>query len=159
MKTYIKHTVECNCVLPQYAKLNPATFHQFIVFSVINNDGEIIPAFAKCNNCNAIHKVTEVGISETLAKEDISLLPKINEIKLNIPEQIIALVESYNLDIPTWQEISFIVENKLWGKPVILSKEEDDGKTIGKFLLILGKSLFKIDSYNTTEEETEGTNE
>ena len=38
MKEFIKHTIECNCVLPQYKNIVPIVFHKFIVFSIINED-------------------------------------------------------------------------------------------------------------------------
>ena len=77
----IKHLITCNCILQQYQEVEPTVFHQFIVFSIINQDGSIKPCYAKCNNCNAIHKVIEVNVSERLKKEDSPLVPDVEEIK------------------------------------------------------------------------------
>jgi hypothetical protein len=147
--SYVKHLVECNCILPQYLKYNPPVFHQFVVFSKFDEAGSFIPSFAQCNNCGAIHKVTEVFKSRAIAKENVSFLPKAEEIKTGLNPDLVELVDQYNPEIHTWQEIQFIVDNDLWGKTVLLSKEEVEGITTGKFLLILGKSLFKIDSFST----------
>ena len=150
---YIKHQIECNCILPQFLNRNPIVFHRFNVFSVIEPDGSIRPSYARCNNCDAIHKVIEVNTSRQLSREESRLLPNLEEIKLSIPENIRKIVESYKVEIITWQELEFIFQNQKWGRSVILFKEEDDGKTIGKYIVILGSSLFRIEKFTTGEED------
>jgi hypothetical protein len=151
----IKHQIECNCILPQFMNSNPVVFHRFNVFSIIDENGNVVPSYAQCNNCDAIHKVIEIGVSKQLPKESSNLLPNLIEIKQSIPENVRAIAESYKVDLPTWQEIQFIYENEKWGRKVILFKEEDDGKIIGKMLLILGKSIFKIENFIIEESEEE----
>ena len=152
-KEYIKHVVECNCILPQFKATNPPVFHKFAVFSVINEKGDIEPTFVECNNCAAIHKVLEVGKSVQLRKETMKSLPRVDEIKTTIPDAIVKILESYKVDLPTWQEVKFIYDEQKWGRPVILSKEEDAGLVVGKFLLILGLDLYKVDSFVSGEDE------
>jgi len=156
----LKHQIECNCILPQFVNRQPVVFHRFNVFSVIEYDGSVLegkirPSYARCNNCDAIHKIIEVNTSRQLAKEESRLLPNLNEVKLAIPENVRAIIESYKVDMATWQEAEFIYENEKWGGQVVLFREEDDSKTIGKYLVILGKSLFKIEKFITGEEEDE----
>lgn len=153
MKEFIKHTIECNCVLPQYKNIVPIVFHKFIVFSIINEDGSIKPSYASCNNCGAIHKIIEVGQSIQTQKESTPLLLTINEIKTQLPEGIVKLLESYKCDITTWQEVKFIIEEQKWGRTVILTKENDGEYFVGKYILILGKELYKVDSFSTEENE------
>jgi hypothetical protein len=152
MKEYIKHMVECNCSLPQFSKVKPPVFHKFIVFSVISENGNLEPSFAECNHCGAIHKVIEVGKTEQLKRETMFGLEKIEEIKTTLPEPVAKLLEAYKVDLPTWQEVKFIYTHEKWGKPVILSKEEQDGVVLGKYLLIVGKDLYKVDSFFANEE-------
>lgn len=148
----IKHQVECNCILPQFIMRQPPIFHKFNVFSIIEETGNIRPSHAQCNNCDAIHKIMEVNKSRQLSKEESKLLPNLDEVKLSIPEAIRKIIESYKVDMATWQEAEFIFENEKWGRSIILFKEEDDGKTIGKYVVILGKSLFKIEKFVLDEE-------
>lgn len=156
--SFVKHLVECNCVLPQYTNHKPTVFHKFVVFSLLDdtNKGKFIPGFAQCNNCGAIHKVTEVFKSKTIAKDSIGSLPKLEELKVGLNQELVSLVEEYKPEIHTWQEINHVVKNSLWGRTVILSKETVDETTTGKFLLIAGASLFKIDSFTV---DTSGENE
>jgi hypothetical protein len=151
MPEYIKHLIECNCILKQFEDYNPTVFHKFIVFSVIVDDGSIKPSFAKCNNCGGIHRVTEVNTSEKLKRESAPTIPTIEEIKTNLPEKLVELLSSFNLELYTWQEIRFVYDNEKWGRPIILQKEEDGGERFGKYLLLVGKTLWSIDSFSTED--------
>jgi hypothetical protein len=149
----IKHLIQCNCILPQFRNVAPPVFHEFPVFSVIRDDDTFIQHYAECNNCSAQYKITEIGIAQRLPRETSSKVPQIGECKLQIPNQkLVSAIEKYECGLPTWQEISFVLENKQWGTPVILTKEVDDGVVSGKFLLILGEQLFKIDAYSNDHE-------
>lgn len=151
MLEYIKHLVQCNCVLKQFELIEPPVFHRFVVFSVINEDVSIKPSYAKCNNCGGIHRVTEVGVSEKLRRESVPTIPDAEEIKTSLPEKLVGLLLKYNLELTTWQEIKFIYENEMWGRPVILQREQEGEERYGKYLVIVGKSLWKIDSFSTED--------
>lgn len=151
MPEYIKHLVECNCILKQFEDYNPPIFHKFIVFSVINDDGSIKPSFAKCNNCAGIHRVTEVNKSEKLKRESAPTIPTIEEIKTNLPEKFVNILSTFNLELPTWQEIRFVYDHEKWGRAIILQKEEENGERFGKYLLLAGKTLWSIDSFSTED--------
>jgi hypothetical protein len=126
-------------------------FHKFIVFSIINQDGSIKPSYAKCNNCGGIHKVTEVGVSEKLKRESSPALPDVEEIKTNLPEKLVDLLTKYNLDLPSWQEVQFVYNNDKWDRPIILHREQEGQDVYGKFLVLAGKSLWKIESFSTED--------
>lgn len=151
MPSYIKHLIECNCILKQFELIEPAVFHKFIVFSIINDDETFKASYAKCNNCGGIHKVMEIGKSEKLKRDTAPSLPVIDEIKTNFPEKLIEAIGRYNLDLPSWQEIKFLYENEVWGKPVILYREEENGESFGKCLMLIGKTLWKIDNFSTED--------
>ena len=72
--------------------MEPPVFHKFVAFSVISSDGNIKPSYAKCNNCGAVHKVTEVNTSERIKKEDSPLVPDVEEIKASLPEKLVGLL-------------------------------------------------------------------
>lgn len=144
---YVKHLVECKCVLPQFKNINPPRWHQFVVFSTINEHGDINPSFTQCNNCGTIHKVTEVGTSTILNKDDLPSLPTKEELKETLPEKIAEMLEKYNCELPTYQEVAFIFENHLWGRSVILTKDVVDNIKMGKYLTIFGETLWKINNF------------
>ncbi len=144
---YEKHLVECRCFLPQFKTWEEPPNHQFVVFSEIDQSGRVIPSYAQCNNCGIIHRVLEVGQSETLKKEAMNTLPDIDDYKPNLPDWLIKILEKYECELHVWQEAEFIYRNKQWGKFVVLAKEREDDTIIGKMLIILSENLHKIDIF------------
>lgn len=149
---FIKHLVTCKCFLPIFQEHN--INHKFVVFSELEREsGAVVRSFAQCNNCGVIHKVTEVGVSEIMRKEESIAIPKVEEIKPGMPSWLSNALETHDCDISTWQEAQFVYENKLWGTPVVLAKEkEDSSTTIIKYILIIGETLFKIQTYQRDEQ-------
>lgn len=145
--SYLKQLIECTCILPQMQNKEPTVFHKFVVFSEIKPDGTFKPHYSKCNNCDAIHKVIEVGISKRINKETVSSIITKEEVAATLPDNLTELLKIYKLDLPTYQEISFIFENKQWPKTVILSKEYEDGVLSGKLLKIFSDKVWKVDSF------------
>ena len=45
MKNYIKHLVECQCILKIFEKKTKPLYHKFIVFSVIDENDNILEKF------------------------------------------------------------------------------------------------------------------
>ena len=152
MLTGQKHLVKCRCVLPQYKKRADPLPHQFIVFSIIDDDNRVKPKHVQCNNCGIIHKVIDVGRTEIVSgREFMSSIMVIDEIKSAIPEKLAALLESNNCDLPTWENVKFIIESKRWGDYIILNSDEEDGLRQGKYVTIMGENLFKVDSFTREE--------
>lgn len=153
-KTYIKHLIECRCFLPQFKHTietsNPV-YHKFVVFSIINSDGSIAPSLSQCQNCGLVHRVMEVNQS-TVTRKDNVLQQSTTDFEQNLPEQIGSILKEHNVDYPTWQEVNFIFENKVWGKMVVLKKEQIEEFVTGKYLLILGEKLWKVHTFQ--EENT-----
>ena len=149
-KSYVKHLVECGCVLPQFQQKRPIVFHRFVVFSVVNEKGAVEPSQACCNNCGAVHSVTEVGVSKRLQKEEANLAPKVSDFKFSVPEGMREILLSYKSPVDVWQEACFILENELWGRSVVLVKEEEQRteKVTGKALQILGVTIFRVQPFS-----------
>ena len=146
-----KHLISCNCILPHLKNRANPIFHSFPVFSTIGEDGEVIEKVAQCNNCGAIHKITEVGASQRVKKEDSPLVPDVDEIKASLPEKLVGLLVKYDLATPTWQQIKFNYDNEKWDRPVILYKEAQGEDLQGKYLLMAGKTLWAIESFSTED--------
>lgn len=122
--------------------------HKFIVLSEIDENGDVVPSFAQCPNCGACHRVKEVGLSEILRKEDLPSVLTIDEIKGNLPEKLVQALAKYDLELHQWLEIKWVMENQAWGRTVILSREMIEGELTGKYIQILGESLWRINSFS-----------
>lgn len=145
--TYTKHLIECNCVLTQFKNIEPPRWHHFVVFSEIDEKGDIIPSFVQCNNCGLVHKVVEVGTSIPLKKDDLPSITTLEDVKSGLPERLVMILVKHECELPAYQEVMFILEHKLWGHSVTLSKEVLDGYLVGKYLLILGDTLWNLKSF------------
>lgn len=151
--TGFKHLIQCHCVLPQYRKMREPIFHKFVVFSVIGDDDKIIAKIVECNNCSAIHKITEIGKSSiAVGKDDSRSIITKDDIKHSIPENVRNVLESYNCDLATWEQSLFTVDNSLWGSEVILTKEFSKGEVQGKLLRFTGPGILRIEAYSREEE-------
>lgn len=148
---YIKHLIRCRCILPQFLKMEEPPDHQFVVFSTLNDKGGIKPHYAQCNNCGLIHKIHEVGLSQTISKESLMTLPTTTDIEGAIPKWLSKFLEENECDLHVWQEAEFIYTNELWGRFVVLAKEHDEDMVLGKVLQILGKELFKVEAFERDE--------
>lgn len=143
-----KHLIKCRCILPQFKGKPDASLHQFIVFSVLDDQDVMKVRFAQCNNCGVIHKVTDVCTSEIMpGREHMDSILTIDEMKSSMPDQLTSLLETHSADMATWEQAKWILDNECWGDFVILSSETVDGTKQGKFVRIIGEKLFKIDSF------------
>lgn len=147
--SFVIHLVECNCVLPQFAKHHPTIWHKFVVFTELEENGNVKPHYAKCDNCQGIHRIKEIGKpTERVNKETTTLIPNIEDLIGEIPENYGALLKRYNCPLHIWQSVKFYIQHSQWGSVVVLSKEkEPDGKITGKFLVILSEKMFKVENY------------
>lgn len=151
MKNYIKHLVECQCILKIFEKKTKPLYHKFIVFSVIDENDNILEKFVECNNCGAIHKINEINKSEIIHGKDMisGLVTKINDIRSNLnnindlSKQISNLLDSNKItEICIWEHAEFLLENKIEGI-IQLEKNEIKDSFIIKNLYIY-KDTFKI---------------
>lgn len=143
----IKHTVECHCVLPQFSKVGKP-YHQFIVFSILDNSGTCIPKHAKCNNCGVIHNVIDICKSEILPGQETGAVMEISDARLMLPESISNILDSYQCDISTWEHVLFLFENTKWDYKVILTRETTEaGDISGKLLHLKGPGQYRLEPY------------
>lgn len=148
MSTPIRHTVQCRCILSQFQASADVNLHSFIVFSVMDEDKNLIPKFAKCNNCGIIHKIVDVNRSEILKKEESAAILEIEDIKPSIPDVVCSILEKCDVDLPTWEHVKWIYDEQKWGSFVVLTKEYEGTEIHGKILKILGTTLYKLDTYS-----------
>ena len=144
----IKHIIECHCVLPQYKNRPDIVYHRFVVFSEIDDSDTVLPKYVQCNNCGVVHKIVDVRRSEILAGTDeLYSMRSIDDIQLTMPNDVSDVLNSYNCDLPTWENAEFILRNGKWGSVVVLTRDYLGDDTQGKLLSFIGPSDFKIESF------------
>jgi hypothetical protein len=138
----VKHLIQCHCVLPQFKNSNPLVFHGFVVFSIVEDD-QFREKIVQCNNCGVLHKVVDSCKSEIIfGKEDIGSIRTIEDIELGLPERLAAYLKSQNIDIATWEQIEWIVENNS-DSEVVIRRDSQSGRTNLKILTIKKDGTFK----------------
>ena len=151
MLTGHRHLIKCRCFLPQFKNSANIPVHQFVVFSVMEDD-DIVPKFVQCNNCGIVHKVIDICMSQIMnGRENLASVVTIDELKSSLPEKLVTILQQYDVDISTWEQAQFIIENKQWGSFVILASDTIDGIKQGKIVKIIGENLFKVDTFARTD--------
>jgi hypothetical protein len=143
----IKHTISCLCVLPQFRKRANPPFHQFVVFSVIDDSDTIEPKLVECNNCGVIHSVIDLCKSEVItSRDELSVLTK-KDIGYMLPQQVSELLESYGCDLPTWEQALFILNEKKWNSFLVLDRSTTDEGSDGKILRFKNENKYMIEPF------------
>lgn len=151
-KRGFRHLIECRCVLPQFKNRKDPPKHKFVVFSILDENDTVEMKYAQCNNCGLIHKVIDICKSEIqLGKENSSSILSIDDIRLSLPKDLSHILEKYRLETPSWEQASFIIENKRWGDFIVLEQEDDGDTRHGKYVRILGESFFKVENFTRDE--------
>jgi len=144
----IRHLINCHCILPQFKKSTNPLFHKFVVFSIIDDDDNVVPSYAQCNNCSIVHKIIDLCNSEIVkGKEQLASLPTITDIKLEFPDSLSELLVSYKSDITIWQHAQFILRHQRWGEKIIIQREEDESSVQGKILTFVSPIQFRMESF------------
>ena len=144
----VKHLVQCHCILPQYRDRPNPVFHQFIVFSVVDDSDTVVPKYVQCNNCAIVHKVTDLCRTElVVGKDELSTVATIEDISFTIPRDVREILESYKADLPTWENVQYILQNEQWGTHVVLTQDVLDDDTQGKLLSFGGPEKFNIETF------------
>jgi hypothetical protein len=147
-----KHLVACRCVLPQFKKRQNPPQHQFVVFSVIDDNNNVKVKYAQCPNCRIVHRVIELSKSEVVSgREAMQSITGIDDIKNSLPERIANVLDLNNADLPTWEAVQFILKNKQWGNFVVMTSDTEGSTKQGKYIRILGENLFEIESFSREE--------
>lgn len=147
-----KHLIKCRCILQQLKRAKDPPAHQFVVFSVIDDEDRVMAKYAQCPNCGIIHRVTDIGKSEIMSgKENMSSIVTLDELKLSMSDKLVAMLDSNHADLATFEMAKFIVDNQKWGDVVVLNSELDGKTRQGKYVRILGRELFNVDTFSRTE--------
>jgi hypothetical protein len=149
----VKHLVQCHCVLPQFRGADPPIFHKFIVFSVIDDSDSVVEKVSKCPNCDALHRVTEVGKSEIVhGKDGSSAAMDIEDIKSQLPTSIASILDRHKVDEATYEQALFYVNTYNSDDPIVLAKERLEGKATIKAMWIKPDRSVRIETIVRQEE-------
>ena len=145
-----KHLIECHCILPQFRNKPDPVFHKFTVFSLLDEASDTVePKYAACNNCGALHKVYDICKSEiSVGNEDAKLVPKKEDFKLSLPNDVYDVLHSYKRDVSDFEMAQYIIDYGKWDSFVILSKEEVEDVNQGKLLKFVASDKFRVESYS-----------
>ena len=147
---YIKHLIDCHCILSIYKNRTKPVYHKFPVFSILEEDN-VKEKYVLCNNCDIVHKVIDVNKSEIKwGSEGLrSLVTTKEDIKFNLEnlgmDRLVTILEVNNIDLSDWELIEYLLENNLEGKIVIDKKEIDDSINYKYLEIKNGKYKIKND--------------
>jgi hypothetical protein len=148
MKHYIKHLIECQCILKIFENKTKPLYHKFVVFSFIEKE-DIEEKYVTCNNCDIVHRVYDICKSEikwgkegykslVCTKEDVAF-----NLKSNGKQNIADLLSINNIEVPDWELVDYLLEENLEGH-IILDKKEIDNNINYKVLYFLKDGKIKI---------------
>ena len=143
-----RHLIECHCVLSIYKNKEPAIYHKFSVYSMIDKKtNNVIPKYVNCNNCGVTHLVDELCKSKIqIGKEDITSLRSLEEIELSLPEKLTKFLKQYNPTIDILEEIEDIFNNNSFPRGLVIKREVIDEKYNVKILNLISSERFTIAS-------------
>lgn len=150
---YIRHLIECHCILPIFKKQTKILYHKFPVFSLIDENDNLEEKYVSCNNCNALHLVKEVNKSDIiLGKEGFnSYVTTKRDIEFNLVSEglnhIVDILNANDSDISIWEQINHIYENKLDDSIVVINKEDGSERFIYTYFLFKN-GKFKLKKEN-----------
>ena len=147
--SFVKHLVECQCVLNIFKNKTKAIYHKIPVFSLIDEEGNVKEKYIACNNCGIIHRVYEVCKSEIKwgHEDDKSMIPDKDDIKFNLEaqgyEKIVSIFEQNDLEICDWEILEYSLDNGI-ECDIVLNRVESDNNVIIKIISISSDGKFKL---------------
>ncbi len=148
-----KHLIQCHCVLPQYRNKTETLYHKFVVFSLVNDESEVVTKFSQCNNCDVIHRVFDFCKSEiAVGKDDSGSVIKIEDIKPQLDEKIINVLENNNCDLSTWENVHNSILNEYWDEPIVIAKDSINGETQIKVIILKSESKYLLENHVRQDE-------
>ena len=141
----IKHLVECHCFLKIFEKAENKINHKFPVYSKFDENNNILPKLAKCNNCESLHYVYDACKSELRpGKEDISSVLSIEDIMMMLPDRINSVLTANRADIADFEHALDVIENERWGETLVVKRSIIGEVENIKVLQINGENKIKL---------------
>tara|TARA_E500000331_G_scaffold353887_1_gene405612 strand:+ start:1981 stop:2346 length:366 start_codon:yes stop_codon:yes gene_type:complete len=119
---------------------------------VIDDSDTVIPKYVQCNNCGAVHKVYDICKSEMITgRDELNTVTTISEIRRGLPTDIREILDSYDCDLPIWENVLFIYLNKMWGQTVVMTRDTLNNEVQGKVLRLNSEDSILIENYIISE--------
>lgn len=133
-------------MLPQFRKMEDPIFHKFVVYSKFDENQKVKSRLARCNNCDAVHRIIDLCRSEIVTKiEDTDTIVDEEDIKLGLPDKVITILEKNNSDIATFEAVDHLIECESWGSEVVVSRQTVENQKIHlKILEIKSEDKFRL---------------
>jgi len=120
----IKHLIECHCYLALFKKNEKIINHQFPVYSKLDEFNNLVPKLVKCNNCEAVHHVSEIGRSELRpGKDQSTIILSKKDLSVMLPVKIGNIFNEINTDISNFEHALDIIESKRWGESIVIQRD------------------------------------
>lgn len=143
-----KHVITCTCIHNKLKNIKDIPQHRFVVFSVVGDDDVVVPKYVTCDNCGVVHKVIDICKSEIIrSKENVEFGLSLDELKSGLPQKLVDALSKYNIDVPTWEYISFAYENQNYDVPIVVSEETVDNVICGKYLKLKPNDSFTFGTF------------
>ena len=145
MIDYICHSIECQCVLPIYSKVEKPVYHQFVVFSKIENES-LEEKYVECNNCGVIHQVTSCNKSNIISDTTNykSLVVNKEDLSYSLPSKYLDFLTKKEVEeIYIWEKINFLLENNI-NDTVLYKRSIVDNFVICEFINVIDNDNFKL---------------
>lgn len=78
-------------------------------------------------------------------------LISVDDVRVSMPSNLANILDKNNADLSTWELAQFIYENKRWGEFAVLNTDSEGSTRQGKYIVILGENLFKVESFSREE--------
>ncbi len=150
---YVLHEVECLCFSRvQKAMAHDAHGRRFDVFSLVDDDGELVNSIVQCEDCGRKWEI--LGLDDyDLAQMD--RMPTYTKKRLQrvLPSDIVHLCDEWKVPTAMMAYISWIIQEEKWGTQVVLSNKKyrrEDIAFESRILIIKGPLNFKIEEIQTS---------
>ena len=146
-----KHSIRCRCILPTLKKKNNPPLHEFVVFSITEND-KLVPGISQCNNCGITHRVIDFCKSEIIpTSENTNVSLTVDDIRLLLPDGVATLMEQNECELADYEYVKFMLDYNVEDEFLILGKEVIDEKVQGKLLKYKGNGKFSVEPFSSQE--------
>jgi len=112
----------------------------------------VLEKIVNCNNCGIAHRITDICKSVIMESvESAKSVMTIDDVAVMLPESVSTILQTYEKDLPDYEQAHFILQYERRGDFIVLSSEIAEEKKLGKVLTYQGDGKFKIEPYSIDE--------
>lgn len=144
---YMLHEIECLCFSrTQRAMAHDAHGRRIDVFSVIDEEGEVVPSVIQCEDCG---RKWEINGLDDYDLAQLDRMPTYTRKRLQrvLPSELVHLCDEWKVPTALMAQIQWIIEEEKWGTQILISKKKYRREDIAfetRILIINGPLNFKV---------------